>query len=69
MLMPQLRIEVVVHRIDHSSYEEIERVMDKFPTSHINILLGYFSAKVGQMHLHYRNKTVTKRKCNLLCGI
>jgi hypothetical protein len=31
------------NRIDPSSYEEIERVMDKFPTSHMNILLGYFS--------------------------
>lgn len=71
MRMPHLRTEVLVHvyRIGPSSYEEIERVMDKLPTSYMNILLGYFNAKVGQMHLHYRNKYITKCKFNLPCGI
>jgi hypothetical protein len=30
-----------------SFYEELERVLDKFPKYHIKILLGDFNAKVG----------------------
>jgi hypothetical protein len=29
-------------------YEELERVLDKFPKCHIKILLGDFSGKVGR---------------------
>jgi hypothetical protein len=37
-------------KIDYvkGSYEELERVLDKFPKYHIKILLGDFSAKVGR---------------------
>jgi hypothetical protein len=31
-----------------SFYEELERVVDKFPKYHINILLGDLNAKVGR---------------------
>jgi hypothetical protein len=41
MFIPQQRI----HR--DSFYEELERIFDKFPKYHINILLD-FSAKVGR---------------------
>jgi hypothetical protein len=34
--------------VNDSFYEELERVFDKFPTYHIRILLGDFSAKVGK---------------------
>jgi hypothetical protein len=30
-----------------SFYEELERVLDKFPKNHMKILLGDFNAKVG----------------------
>jgi hypothetical protein len=29
-------------------YKELERVFDKFPKYHMNILLGDFNAKVGR---------------------
>jgi hypothetical protein len=29
-------------------YEEVQRVFDKFPKYHLNILLGDFNAKVGR---------------------
>jgi hypothetical protein len=31
-----------------SFYEELERVFDKFPKYHMEILLGDFNAKVGR---------------------
>jgi hypothetical protein len=34
--------------VKDSFYEELERVFDKFPKSHMKILLGDFSAKVGR---------------------
>jgi hypothetical protein len=29
-------------------YEELKRMLDKFPKYHMKILLGYFNAKVGR---------------------
>jgi hypothetical protein len=34
-----------------SFYEELERVFDKFPKYHTNILLGDFNAKVGKEYI------------------
>jgi hypothetical protein len=34
--------------VKDSSYEELERVSDKFPKYHVKILLGDFNAKVGR---------------------
>jgi hypothetical protein len=34
--------------VKDSFYEELERVLDKFPKYHMKILLGDFSAKVGR---------------------
>jgi hypothetical protein len=34
--------------VKDSFYEELERVFDKFPKYHMNILLGDFKAKVGR---------------------
>jgi endonuclease/exonuclease/phosphatase family metal-dependent hydrolase len=34
--------------VKDSFYEELERVVDKFPKYHMNILLGDFNAKVGR---------------------
>jgi hypothetical protein len=33
--------------VKDSSYEELERVFDKFPKYHMQMLLGDFNAKVG----------------------
>jgi hypothetical protein len=35
----------------NSLYEELERVFDNFPTYHMKILLGHFSAKVGKENI------------------
>jgi exonuclease III len=34
--------------VKDSFYEELERVLDKFPKYHMKILLGDFNAKVGR---------------------
>jgi hypothetical protein len=34
--------------VKDSFYVEVERVLDKFPNYHMNILLGDFNAKVGR---------------------
>jgi hypothetical protein len=34
--------------VKDSFYEELERVFEKFPRYHMNILLGDFNAKVGR---------------------
>jgi exonuclease III len=34
--------------VKDSFYEELERIFDKFPKYHMNILLGDFNAKVGR---------------------
>jgi hypothetical protein len=34
--------------IKDSFYEELERVFDKFPKYHMEILLGYFIAKISK---------------------
>jgi hypothetical protein len=34
-----------------SSYEELERVFNKFPKYHMKILLGYFNAKVSREYI------------------
>jgi endonuclease/exonuclease/phosphatase family metal-dependent hydrolase len=38
-------------KTDGSSYEELERVFDKFPKYHMKILLGDFNAKVGRVDI------------------
>jgi hypothetical protein len=35
--------------VKDSFYEELERVFDKFPKYHMEILLGDFNAKVGRV--------------------
>jgi exonuclease III len=37
-----------VDDVKDSFYEELERVLDKFPKYHMKILLGDFNAKVGR---------------------
>jgi endonuclease/exonuclease/phosphatase family metal-dependent hydrolase len=37
-----------IDNVNGSFYEELERVFDKFPKYHMNILLGDFNAKVGK---------------------
>jgi exonuclease III len=34
--------------VEHSFYEELERVFDKFPKHHLKILFGDFNVKVGK---------------------
>jgi hypothetical protein len=35
----------------YSFYEELEEVVDQFPTYHMKTLLGDFSAKVGRQDI------------------
>jgi hypothetical protein len=37
--------------VKNNFYEELERVFDKFPKFHINILLGDFNANVGKENI------------------
>jgi hypothetical protein len=37
-----------IHDMKDGFYEELERVFDKFPKYHMNIMLGDFNAKVGR---------------------
>jgi hypothetical protein len=46
MFMPQQKINI--DDAKGSFYERLEHVFDKFPPSHMNILLGDFNAKVGR---------------------
>jgi hypothetical protein len=37
-----------IDNVKKSFYEELERVFDKFPKYHLNILLGDFNERVGR---------------------
>jgi hypothetical protein len=41
-------IEDKIYDMKDRFYEELERVFDKFPKYHMNILFGEFKAKVGR---------------------
>jgi hypothetical protein len=50
-------------RLCSNSYQELERVFDKFPKYHTKILLGDFNAKVGRediLNEQLKKKVYTK---------
>jgi hypothetical protein len=46
--MPQQRIDDKTDDMNDRFYDELERVIDKFPKYQMKIMLGEFNAKVGR---------------------